>query len=50
MSDLTVNFLLFKGEKYVSMSLNKFIPQSPKEKLHRNLWNTIFAPDYSAID
>ena len=42
MSDLTVNFSLFKGEKYVKKSLNKIIPQSPKEKLSRYLWNTSF--------
>ncbi len=48
MSDLSVIFLLFKGEKYVEESLNKIRPQSPKEKLSRCIWSTIFAPDYSA--
>jgi hypothetical protein len=32
MNDLSVNFLLFKGEKYASKSLNKIRPQSPKKK------------------
>jgi len=32
MSDLSVNFVLFKEEKYVLKSLNKIRPQSPKEK------------------
>ena len=41
MSDLSVNFLLFKGEKYVSKSLNKIRPQSPMEKLSRYLWSTL---------
>ncbi len=48
MSDLSVKFLLFNGEKYVQKSLNKIIPQSTKEKLSRYLWITSFAPDYSA--
>ncbi len=48
MSDLSVNFLLFKGEKFIYMSLNKIRPQSPMEKLSRYLWSTSFAPDYSA--
>ena len=39
--DLSVNFLLFKGEKYVSKSLNKIRPQSPMEKLSRYLWSTL---------
>jgi len=42
MSDLSVNFLLFKGVKYVQKSLNKIIPPSPKEKLSRYLWSTTF--------
>jgi hypothetical protein len=42
MSDLSVIFLLFKGEKYVQKSLNKIRPQSPKEKLSVYLWCTSF--------
>ncbi len=41
MSDLSVNFLLFKGEKYVLKSLNKVRPQSPMEKPSRYLWSMI---------
>ncbi len=29
-------------------SLNKIRPQSPIEKLSRNLWSISFAPNYSA--
>ena len=43
MSDLSVNFLLFKGEKYVQKSLNKIRPQSPMENVSRYL------SDYSTI-
>ena len=50
MSDPRVLFLLFKGEKYVLKSLNKIRPQSPIEKLSRDLLAPVFAPDYSAID
>ncbi len=42
MSGLSVNFLLFKGEKYVKKSQNKIRPQSSKEKLSRYLWRTSF--------
>jgi hypothetical protein len=48
MSDLSVIFLLFKGEKYVEKPLNKIRPQRPMEKLSTILWSTSFAPDYSA--
>ncbi len=41
MSDLSVNFLLFKGEKCVLKSLNKIRPQSPMEKLTRYLWSML---------
>ncbi len=33
MSDLSVKFLLFKGEKYVQKSLNKIRLHSPMEKI-----------------
>jgi hypothetical protein len=36
------NFLLFKGEKYVSKSQNKIRQYSPKEKLSRYLCSTNF--------
>jgi len=42
MNDLSVNFLLFKGEKYVKNLLNKIRPQRPKEQLSRYLWSTSF--------
>jgi hypothetical protein len=55
MSDLSVNFLLFKGEKYVKKSLNKIRPQNPMEKLSRYLWSMllfVYSPSTknSAVD
>ena len=41
MSDLSVNFFTFKGDKYVLKSLNKIRPQSPMEKLSRHLWSML---------
>jgi len=42
MSDLSVFFLFFKGEKYVKKLQNIIRPQRPEEKLSRYLWSTSF--------
>jgi hypothetical protein len=48
MGDSSVIFYVFKEEILCLKSPDKIKPQSPKEKLSRYLWTTIFAPDYSA--